>query len=316
MRDGKIIIKSTYFLNKKHFYLRILLNLFEYKILLKMKKIVLLAITAVLVSSCVSKKDFVSLQSKHDRAVDELLAVKNSLTKCLIENEKNQDKVGSLESAVVDLKRDKENSLIQVENLTVLTQGASDNIKETLAQMSKKDAYINRVRAATTKKDSLNLVVAFHLKKELLDGLDDEDIEINVEKTVVYISISDKLLFKSGSYNVTPAAYKVLEKVATVVNGQPEMDVMVEGHTDSKSIKTANVQDNWDLSALRATSIVRILQHKYAVAPSRLIAAGRSSYVPLTDNETNSNRAKNRRTKIIILPRLGQFFDLLEQKAE
>ncbi len=281
-----------------------------------MKKIVLLAITAALVSSCVSKKDFVSLQSKHDRAVDELLAVKNSLTKCLIENEKNQDKVGSLEAAVVDLKKDKENSLIQVENLTVLTQGASDNIKETLAQMSKKDAYINKVRAATTKKDSLNLVVAFHLKKELLEGLDDEDIEINVEKTVVYISISDKLLFKSGSYNVTPAAYKVLEKVATVVNGQPEMDVMVEGHTDSKSIKTTTVQDNWDLSALRATSIVRILQHKYAVEPSRLIAAGRSSYVPLADNETNTNRAKNRRTKIIILPRLGQFFDLLEQKAE
>ncbi len=159
-------------------------------------------------------------------------------------------------------------------------------------------------------------MVAFHLKKELKEGIDDEDIEINVEKTVVFISISDKLLFKSGSYNVTDKAYSVLEKVATVVNDQPEMDVMIEGHTDSTPIKNDIIEDNWDLSTKRATAITRILQYKYGVEPNRLIAAGRSSYIPLAPNDTPSNKSKNRRTKIIILPKIGQFFDLLEQKAE
>ena len=144
----------------------------------------------------------------------------------------------------------------------------------------------------------------------------DEDIEINVEKTVVFISISDKLLFKNGSYTITEKAYSVLEKVATVINSQPEMDVMIEGHTDATPIKNDIIQDNWDLSTKRATSITRILQSKFAVAPSRLIAAGRSSYVPLAPNDTPANKSKNRRTKIIILPKIGQFFEMLETKAE
>ena len=281
-----------------------------------MKKITLLLAIAIIASSCVSKKDYAALQADNAKAKEELVATKNTLTKCLIEKEKNEAKVTSLETKVKDLQADKQKTLEYVDNLTVLTKGANDNIKETLTQLSKKDKYINRIRAAASKKDSLNLVVAFHLKKELKDGIDDEDIEINVEKTVVFISISDKLLFKSGSYNVTEKAYKVLEKVATVVKGQPEMDVMIEGHTDATPIKTDFLQDNWDLSAKRATSITRILQYKYGVKPSRLIAAGRSSYVPLAGNDTPENKAKNRRTKIIIMPKIGQFFDLLEQKAE
>ena len=281
-----------------------------------MKKITLLLTLAIIVSSCVTKKDFASLQAENAKTKDELVATKNTLTKCLIEKEKNEAKVTFLETKVKDLKVDKQKTLEYVDNLTVLTKGSNENIKETLAQLSKKDKYINRIRAAATKKDSLNLVVAFHLKKELKDGIDDEDIEINVEKTVVFISISDKLLFKSGSYNVTEKAYKVLEKVATVVKGQPEMDVMIEGHTDATPIKTEFLQDNWDLSAKRATSITRILQYKFGVKPSRLIAAGRSSYAPIAANDTPANKSKNRRTKIIIMPKIGQFFDLLEQKAE
>ena len=281
-----------------------------------MKKITLLLALAITASSCVSKKDYAALQADNAKAKEELVATKATLTKCLIEKEKNEAKVVFLETKVNDLKIDKKKTLEYVDNLTVLTKGSNDNIKETLAQLSKKDKYINRIRAAATKKDSLNLVVAFHLKKELKAGIDDEDIEINVEKTVVFISISDKLLFKSGSYNVTDKAYKVLEKVATVVKGQPEMDVMIEGHTDATPIKTNFLQDNWDLSAKRATSITRILQYKYGVKPSRLIAAGRSSYVPIAENDTPENKAKNRRTKIIIMPKIGQFFDLLEQKAE
>ena len=281
-----------------------------------MKNIVYILIASIFASSCISQKEHAALQARHDQTKDELIAVKNSLTKCVLENEQCNSNVANLNKVIADLKNDKRKTLEYVDNLTVLTQGATDNIKETLAQLSKKDKYINRIRAAATKKDSLNLVVAFNLKKELKDGIDDEDIEINVEKTVVFISISDKLLFKSGSYTITEKAYSVLEKVATVINSQPEMDVMIEGHTDSTPINNDIIQDNWDLSTKRATSITRVLQSKFEVEPGRLIAAGRSSYVPLAPNDTPANKSKNRRTKIIILPKIGQFFEMLETKAE
>lgn len=282
-----------------------------------MKKVFLFLTATLLLASCASTKELEAVKAKHEQTKEELLAVKASLTKCLIEKEKCEEQTTSLESRVTELKKDKENTLQQVENLTVLTKGANDNIKETLSQLSKKDKYINKIREAASKKDSLNLVVAFHLKKELQDGIDDEDIEVNVEKTVVFISISDKLLFKSGSYTINEKASKVLEKVATVVNGQPQMDVMIEGHTDNTPVaEGSSLKDNWGLSVLRSTAIVRELQNKYSVAPERLIAAGRSSYVPLVENNSPANKAKNRRTKIIILPRLNQFFDLLDQKVE
>ena len=282
-----------------------------------MKKVFLFLSAALLLASCASTKELEAVKAKHEQTKEELLAVKANLTKCLVEKENCEEKAFSLESRVTELKKDKENTLQQVENLTVLTKGANDNIKETLSQLSKKDKYINKIREAASKKDSLNLVVAFHLKRELQDGIDDEDIEVNVEKTVVFISISDKLLFKSGSYTINDKASKVLEKVATVVNGQPQMDVMVEGHTDNTPVAAGSaLKDNWGLSVLRSTAIVRELQGKYNVAPERLIAAGRSSYVPLVENNSPDNKAKNRRTKIIILPRLNQFFDLLDQKVE
>mgnify|MGYP006102550599 FL=1 len=280
-----------------------------------MKKLSFLLLTAVIVSSCVSKKDFVTLQSKHDQAKTELVDIKANLQRCLIESEKESSKVFSLTEQVKYLKEDKKTALKQVENLTVLTQSSSDNIKNVISQLSEKDKYINGVRKAMTQKDSLNLAIKFHLTKNLTDGIQDNDIEVNVEKTVVFISISDKLLFKSGSYNVTDNAYTVLEKIAKVINGQPQMEVMIEGHTDATPIKRDLIQDNWDLSALRATSITRILQYKYGVKPERLIAAGRSQYIPLGPNDTAENKSKNRRTKIIIMPKLNQLFDLLEQDS-
>ena len=278
-----------------------------------MKKLSLILFSVVLVSSCVSKKDFVALQVDKNNTQKELVNVKSSLQKCIIEKEKE---VLTLEERIKYLQDDKKNALKQVENLTVLTQSSSDNIKTVIAQLSEKDKYINGVREAMTQKDSLNLAIKYHLTKNLTEGIQDEDIEVNVEKTVVFISISDKLLFKSGSYNVTDGAYVVLEKIAKVINDQPEMEVMIEGHTDSSPIKRDIIQDNWDLSALRATAITRILQYKFGVKPNRLIAAARSQYVPLAPNDTAENKSKNRRTKIIIMPRLNQFFDLLEQDAK
>lgn len=282
-----------------------------------MKKLTALVVLfTFLITSCVSKKEFVALQTEHAQAKDELLKVETSLQKCLIEKEKQDTKVFALTERVKYLQEDKKTALKQVENLTVLTQSSSDNIKNVISQLSEKDKYINGVRKAMTQKDSLNLAIKYHLTKNLADGIQDKDIEVNVEKTVVFISISDKLLFKSGSYNVTENAYTVLDKIAKVIKDQPKMEVMIEGHTDTTPIKRDLIQDNWDLSALRATSITRILQYKFGVKPERLIAAGRSQYIPLAPNDTAENKAKNRRTKIIIMPKLNQFFDLLEQDSE
>ncbi len=281
-----------------------------------MKKIIIVFVTAVLISSCVTKKEFVELQAKHDKAQTELVDVKANLQKCLIEKEKEDTKMFALTEQVKYLQEDKKTALKQVENLTILTQSSSDNIKNVISQLSEKDKYINGVRKAMTAKDSLNLAIKYHLTKNLTDGIQDKDIEVNVEKTVVMISISDKFLFTSGSYNISESAYTVLEKIAKVINDQPKMEVMIEGHTDATPIKKDLIQDNWDLSVLRATSITRILQTKYSVKPERLIAAGRSQYVPLAGNDTAENKAKNRRTKIIIMPKLDQFFSLLEQDGK
>ncbi len=280
------------------------------------KTTALVALSVILISSCVSKKQYAELELNHAKTKDELLEVETTLQKCLIEKEKQITQVSSLSNQVASLKEDKKNALKQVENLTVLSKSSSEGINNVISQLSEKDKYINGIRRAMSQKDSLNLAIKYHLTKNLTDGIQDEDIEVNVEKTVVFISISDKLLFKTGSYNVTEKAYTVLEKIAKVIKGQPKMEVMIEGHTDSTPIKRNLIQDNWDLSALRATSITRILQYKYGVQPQRLIAAGRSQYIPLVPNDTKENKAKNRRTKIIIMPKLNQFFDLLEQDAE
>ncbi len=275
-----------------------------------MKKILLITITmSVLLSSCVSTKKYTDLESQYGKTKQDLVDAKADLQSCLIEKD-------HLTQMNISLKDDKSRSLQQVENLTVLTQSSSDNIKEIITQLSEKDKYINGIRDAMTKKDSINLALAFQLKRDLAAGIQDEDIIIDVEKTVVYISIADKMLFKSGSAVVSDRAKEVLGKVATVVNSKPEMEVQVEGYTDNVSISTKCMKDNWDLSVARATAVVRVLQNDYAVAPGRLIAAGRSEYVPLASNDTPDGRSTNRRTRIVILPKLDQFFNILEQKPE
>ena len=289
-----------------------------------MKKIILITIlTSLFMVSCVSKKDYVSLQDKLSDKEQELVNVTASLQKCLIakkgsstESTALKQQILQLTNRIADLKDQNKNSVKQIENLTVLTQGASDNIKTVIAQLSEKDKYINGIRGAMSQKDSVNLAVAFHLKRELADGMQDEDIQINVEKTVVYISLSDKLMFSSGGSTVSDRAKEILGKVATVIQDRPDMQVMVEGHTDNVGINTACMKDNWDLSAKRATAVVRVLQDMYKIDPSRLVASARSEFDPIESNDTTEGKARNRRTKIIILPKLDQFFDILEKKPE
>lgn len=266
-------------------------------------------ILSVLLTSCVSNKKYADLEAQHNKTKQDLVDAKAELQSCLVD----KDHLMELNNS---LKEDKARSLQQVENLTVLTQSSSDNIKEVISQLSEKDKYINGIRDAMTKKDSINLALAFQLKKDLAAGIQDEDIQIDVEKTVVYISIADKLLFKSGSSVVSERAKEVLGKVATVVNSKPEMEVQVEGYTDNVPISTNCMKDNWDLSVSRATSVVRVLQNDFSVDSGRLIAAGRSEYVPLESNATAEGRSTNRRTRIVILPKLEEFFNILEQKPE
>ena len=197
--------------------------------------------------------------------------------------------------------------------MSVITGAQAESIKKSMENIGMKDAYIQDLQTQMARKDSLNMALVMNLKGAV-GSMDDQDINIKVDKGVVFIDISDKLLFKSGSYDVTDRAKEVLGKVAKVLNAQPEIEFMVEGHTDSLPIKSNGIQDNWDLSVKRATTIVRILQDTYGLDPKRMTAAGRSQYLPLADNTTPEGRAANRRTRIVILPQLDQFFKLLETK--
>ncbi|WP_457610016.1 OmpA/MotB family protein [Lutibacter sp.] len=278
------------------------------------KLVVLIIVTSVMLSSCVSQKKYTELEGNFNKKSQELVDTKADLMKCRIENE---GKITSLEQQVIDLRKDKEKTLEYVDNLTVLSKSASENIKETLSQMGKKDEYIKYIQKAITRKDSINLALGFKLKSVLKDGFSDEDIQVDVEKTVVYISIADKLLFKSGSSTISNNAKKVLGKVAEVIAAQPELEVMVEGYTDNKKvIKNSSIKDNWDLSVKRSTAVIRVLQNDFNIEPSRLVAAGRSEYKPLESNDTVEGRARNRRTRIVLMPKLDQFFNLLESKVE
>jgi chemotaxis protein MotB len=279
-----------------------------------MKKLFVLIIgVSVVLSSCVSQKKYAELESSFNQKNQELVDVKADLMKCQVDRE---NKISALSQQVEDLKKDKEKTMEYVDNLTVLSKSASESIKETLAQMAKKDEYIHHIQKAMNKKDSINLAVGFKLKSVLKEGFNDEDIQVDVEKTVVYISIADKLLFRSGSANISNNAKNVLSKVADVIKAQPKLEIMVEGYTDNKKvISNSSIKDNWDLSVKRATAVIRVLQNDFEISPERLIAAGRSEYKPLETNDTVEGRARNRRTRIVLMPQLEQFFEILEQKV-
>ncbi|NJX16303.1 OmpA/MotB family protein [Tamlana crocina] len=272
-----------------------------------MRKVLLLSVSSMIfLSSCVSKKLYTDLQAKQKETQDLLNSATVKLNSCLEERASATARSQALEEQVQDLRN-------YNDNLQVLTAKGASNIEKTLESMKEKDLKITRLQDALTKKDSVTLALVTSLKREV--GINDPDIEVNVEKGVVYISIADKLLFQSGSYVVTSRAKEVLGKVATVVNGKPDFECMVEGHTDSRSYSKPPLLDNWDLSVKRATSVVRELQ-ELGVSPSRLVAAGRSSYVPVADNDTAENRAKNRRTRILVLPKIDQFYDMIEKEMK
>ena len=279
-----------------------------------MKKILLLSASAMLLlSSCVSKKLFTDLEAKQKETQDLLNSATVKLNSCLEERASATARVEAMKDQLDDLKKNNTALIKSSQDLTELTSKGATNLEKSLETLKERDLKITRLQDAITRKDSVTLALVTSLKREV--GINDPDIEVNVEKGVVFISIADKLLFQSGSYNVTSRAKEVLAKVAKVINSKPDFEAMIEGHTDSQSYSKGVLIDNWDLSVKRSTSIIRVLQ-SLDVNPGQLIAAGRSSYVPLADNDTAASRAKNRRTRVVILPKIDQFYDMIEKEMK
>ncbi len=275
-----------------------------------MKKIILGVLGAtILLSSCVSQKKFKDLESKHKQAQDLLNSATVKLNDCLEEKATATSRLNTLEDQNTFLKANNQELINNMGNLTTLTTKGAENLEKSLESLQEKDLTIRKLQNAITRRDSVNLSLVQSLKG-VLGNLDDEDITISVEKGVVFVSISDKLLFSSGSYNLTSRAKEVLGKVAKVVNNKPDFEFMVEGHTDDVPFRRKGaILDNWDLSTKRATAVVRVLQNDYGVDPKRMTAAGRSQYVPLSMTE----KSKNRRTRIVVLPKIDQFYSMIEE---
>jgi len=292
-------------------------------ILMKFRQILLFAFSSLLLFSCVSTKKFKAAQAAAQARFDSLSAeyakLQGDLKNC---NDQTADltkqktdlqgKVDDLNKQVAFLKDNNTQALKQLEDLSVISSAQAESINKSLTNIGAKDAYIRDLQSAMARKDSLNMALVTNLRGATAD-VSDSDINIKVDKGFVFIDISDKLLFKTGSSTVSSGAKSVLGKVAGVLKNQPDIEFMVEGHTDNVPYKGKGM-DNWDLSVQRAVSVVHILQNKYNIPPAKMIAAGRGEYMPVTTNDTKAGRAANRRTRIVILPLLDQFFNLLERK--
>jgi len=266
----------------------------------------------VLLSSCVSQKKYAELEATNQKNLNLLNSATVKLNTCLDEKATAEANAKALQDQIAFLKANNQDLINNMGNLTTLSQKGAENLERSLESLKEKDLVIRTMQDAVTRRDSVTLALVTSLKGAFID-INDNDIEVNVEKGVVFISISDKLLFNSGSYYVSDRAKEVLGKVAQVVLNKPDIEFMVEGHTDDVPIQNEVLQDNWDLSVKRATSVVRVLQNEFNVPPERMTAAGRSFYIPVSDNDTSAGRAKNRRTRIVVLPKLDQFYDLIEQ---
>jgi len=287
---------------------------------MKCKQLLFTGLSSLLLFSCVSSKKYKGEIAKYEQLNGNYAKLQGDLKSCEDAKAEYARNKASLESEIDNLKKQnqflKDNNtqaLKQLQDLSVISSSQAESIKKSLENIGAKDAYIQDLQASMARKDSLNMALVMNLKGAI-GNLADEDINIKVDKGVVYIDISDKLLFNSGSYVISDRAKEVLGKVAKVLQNQPDIEFMVEGHTDNVKFAKGVLLDNWDLSVHRATSVVRILQNQYGLNPAHIAAAGRGEYLPVAPNDTPAGRAANRRTRIVILPQLDQFFKLLEPK--
>ena len=297
-----------------------------------MKKVLILTACLAAITSCVSKKKLTEAQAEYStfkaNSENNLNRIRTELRDCdksksSIESElkskaneldvKSKQWVAqnkALEDQIDYLKKTNTNLLDRMSDLSIVSKSGAESIKKSLETLNDQSKYIKDLNSSVQRKDSLNLALVMTLKRSLAD-INDEDVTVEVKKGVVYISISDKMLFQSASAMINPKAEVVLEKVSRVVNDHRELDILVEGHTDNVPIATNCLMDNWDLSAKRATSVVRLLQTKFGISPERMTAGGRSEFVPKVSNSSDAGRKLNRRTEIIVLPKLDQFFQML-----
>jgi chemotaxis protein MotB len=315
---GIIILQSEFNTYIKNDICRYTLN--QIHLFMKPLYPTILLIASVMLFSCVSSKKFDSLNKKYDELNTSYTGVQGDLRTCRDEKSELERKRAASEAEIENLKKQneflKENNnqaLKQLESMSVISSTQAESIKKSMENIGMKDIYIQDLQTQMARKDSLNMALVMNLKGAI-GNLDDKDINVKVDKGVVFIDISDKLLFKSGSYDITERASEVLGKVALVLKNQPDIEFMVEGHTDNVPYAKGVLLDNWDLSAKRATAVVRVLQKKYGLDPAKMSAAGRSEYLPIGPNDTAEGKAANRRTRIVILPQLDQFFKLLEPK--
>lgn len=292
-----------------------------------MKKNLWVIPVSLVMFSCTANKKIQQSEEKYRQLDSAYLQMQAKLRDCEKSNteqnvvQKKSDaneqsllsEIASLKKMNAFLKENNNAALNQLRDLSVISNAQAESIKESLDHIGASDVYIRSLQSTIARKDSLTMALVNNLKSALTD-INDQDINIKVDKGVVYVDISDKMLFNSGSYDVTAKAKAVLGKVAKVLNAHPEIEFMIEGNTDSKPFKYGDLVDNWDLSVKRATSVTRILQKNYGLDPKRITATGRGEYLPVAPNTTAEGRALNRRTRIVILPQLDQFFKLLETK--
>jgi chemotaxis protein MotB len=273
---------------------------------MKTKQLILGVLMVSFLSACVSKKEYSKLQSQSDEFEKELMERDKEYGELAVFADGLRDNIALAQ---------KQNDALQKSLAACLentTQGSA-NITKLLDEIDKSNAYIKKLVDSKFKNDSLNLYISNSLKRSL-DDIDDKDVDVKVLKGVVFISLSDALLYKTGSYEVQPSAELVLAKLAKIINDYEDYDVLVEGHTDNVPYTGSGlIKDNWDLSAMRATSVVKVLQDKFDVDPARMTAGGRSEYNPKTSNETVEGKAANRRTVIVVMPKLDQFLNLMNQ---
>lgn len=284
-----------------------------------MNRAILCSLSVMLLfASCVSKKKYAAIQASNETLNSKLDEANRALDDCKSGRASADSRIASLETSerhlnerVAEMSMTNQALLNNVGNMATLSAKEAENLEKSLENIKEKDLQIRNLRDAMTKKDSVTIALVVSLKSSL-GNLNDTDVTVNVEKSVVFISLSDKMVFTSGSTTISPRAKEVLSKVATVVNAKPEMEVLVEGHTDNVPVSKECIKDNWDLSVQRAVAITRVLQKDLGVEPGRITAGGRSEYVPLAGNDTPEDRSTNRRTRIVIMPKIDEFYKMVE----
>lgn len=281
-----------------------------------MKKTILVSLTALLIlGSCASKKELVSCREENKALTNNYTSAREQIAALTAQLEASKERAAGLQSALTAQKTANASLQSSLDKSLLNTSSNNVNISKLVDQINESNQYIRHLVDVKTKSDSLNLVLSNNLTRSLSKE-ELKEVDVQVLKGVVYISLADNMLYESGSYKINSRASQTLSKIAKIIKDYSDYDVLIEGNTDDVPISQPNIRNNWDLSCLRASSVVQELQTNYGVDPKRLTAGGRGEFNPLTSNNTALGKQRNRRTQIIITPKLDQFMDLIDQAPE